>query len=288
MTTKLLFLPSMVTLALVLSFVLLFSIVSSFELKHTILQNRRISQGFHHHQQLYSRPKGYSGNVILSSNETAANTNSGKGNQVYVRFSPLIGGPKFLPIHVEVMFLDYINTQKVNDDDGTTVEYLHRFDFLPAHPNDDATIMKLLSLQSVSGLVRHRILLPDNDFDEKSNIVLPIGDVNGGGGSKYSIVPSERIAALIGKNNDRREPRDEDVTSDFNFVFQLDMEVNDIVFTSKEGASTGTNSGAGAIPVRIPKQIETLLEEKNGMELHLLFNNCYTFALDVLKSLKTV
>ncbi len=279
---------SSIALASVLTF------ASSFELTATSLQNRRIPEGCHSHgSQAFS---SMSENVMVSRSATGGSGevdllfNGGIGrkgksfnnpSRVYLRFSPLVGGPKFLPIHVEVMFLDY------QEKDDTPYEILHRFDFLPAHPNDERTIINLLSLRSVPGLVRHRILVSEsnekNVFDE--NISFEGGTSNG----QIVSVPSERIAALIGKKDEFEggkfnrdcsgdgKSETDDVTSAFNIVFQLsNMNVNDIKFTVKEGV----------VPVRIPQEVDILLEEKNGMELHLLFNNCYVFALDVLKSLK--
>ena len=83
-------------------------------------------------------------------------------SRFYLRFSPFVGGPAFLPIHVEVMFLDYTYVTK----EDAPLEILHRFDFLPAYPNDKSTVLNLFSLQSVPGLVRHQILVGECDEHE--------------------------------------------------------------------------------------------------------------------------
>ena len=87
---------------------------------------------------------------------------------VYARFSPLIGGPSFLPIHVEIMLHAPSQNIKVERDlvsgieneinstdfEGKDCEYLYRFDFLPSNPKDPTTIQRLISLQGVPGKVR--------------------------------------------------------------------------------------------------------------------------------------
>ena len=102
----------------------------------------------------------------------------GKGDtntHVYLRFSPLVGGPPFLPLHVEVIFV-------VNNDDSTATMQtrsldtvyirngisfssiplfkksmiFHRFDFLPENPTDPSTLARLFAFQSVPGTVRCR------------------------------------------------------------------------------------------------------------------------------------
>ena len=65
---------------------------------------------------------------------------------IYLRFSPLIGGPRFLPAHVEVML--------ANESTGS----LHRYDFVPANPTDPKTLATLLTLRSVPGVLRCRVV----------------------------------------------------------------------------------------------------------------------------------
>lgn len=65
---------------------------------------------------------------------------------IYLRFSPLIGGPRFLPAHVEVML--------ANESTGS----LHRYDFVPANPTDPKTLTTLLTLRSVPGVLRCRVV----------------------------------------------------------------------------------------------------------------------------------
>lgn len=94
---------------------------------------------------------------------------------IFLRFSPLIGGPPFLPLHVEVIvaveedfssklvgqYSDTIFIRRVNTLSsipffrGSSTR-LHRFDFLPEKPTDVATTVRLVSLRSVPGRVRYR------------------------------------------------------------------------------------------------------------------------------------
>jgi hypothetical protein len=85
------------------------------------------------------------------------------GLGLYLRFSPLIGGPRFAPVHVEVMLAD----------EST----LHRFDFVPADATDPTTLAMLLTLRSVPGILRYRVVegssssarTDDNDEDAISS-----------------------------------------------------------------------------------------------------------------------
>ena len=83
----------------------------------------------------------------------------GPSLDVFLRFSPLIGGPKFAPLHVEVMIKkrqsdsDAFNRSTPNEEN-----VLHRFDFVPSSPTDPRTLGQLLTFRSVPGLVRYRTL----------------------------------------------------------------------------------------------------------------------------------
>jgi hypothetical protein len=55
---------------------------------------------------------------------------------------PLIGGPKFAPLHVQVVVLDQENAK-------------HRFDFIPQDATKPETLTRILSLQAVPGNLRY-------------------------------------------------------------------------------------------------------------------------------------
>lgn len=102
----------------------------------------------------------------------------------FLRFSPLIGGPPFLPLHVEVIFavedancsekikskMDTVYVTKNNNLSSTPILnnlLLHRFDFLPENPTDPSTLARLSTLQGVPGRVRHRTC--DQRYSEEPN-----------------------------------------------------------------------------------------------------------------------
>jgi len=103
------------------------------------------------------------------------------GHAVYLRFSPLIGGPRWLPLHVAVL----VDTRDEASDGGERDEAeaergggraaaerrgaggggddddddaLLCWDFLPAAPTEPATLARLATLRAVPGVVRERRL----------------------------------------------------------------------------------------------------------------------------------
>lgn len=116
--------------------------------------------------------------------------------RVFLRCSPLIGGPSVLPLHVEVILAEDVDTTRRSIDDTiyirktndlthltNTYPQLHRFDFLPVNPKDPSTVVSLATFQSVPGKLRHRYYNTQNitSTDTTSadgrgvTIVLPIG-----------------------------------------------------------------------------------------------------------------
>ena len=92
---------------------------------------------------------------------------------IFLRFSPLIGGPAFLPLHVEVILavedacsektetiMDTVHVRKDSRLSSTPFltdfSQLHRFDFLPVNPTDTSTLVRLVSLRGVPGRLRYR------------------------------------------------------------------------------------------------------------------------------------
>lgn len=225
------------------------------------------------------------------------NFDTEQSTQIFLKFSPLVGVPSIIPIHVEVMILNSINKRSTMNDMNTngsdgiwpSFRCLHRIDFLPAEPTKESTILKLITLQSVPGLIRHRILISsDHDDGDANSFKISTGNNKKDEGEKhYSIVQKERIDAIIGKKRflddtgvfDHHNERNDmkiDNSSSLNFVFEISNVGN-----------TQVNCEAGnSIPIQIPEKIQILLEERKGKDLHLLFYNCYSFSLDVLKALK--
>ena len=61
---------------------------------------------------------------------------------VFLQFSPLVGGPQFLSIHSAIVLENF--------DKSTSI----RFDFLPKDASNPNVLLKLITFQSVPGLVR--------------------------------------------------------------------------------------------------------------------------------------
>ena len=74
---------------------------------------------------------------------------------MFLRLSPLVGGPKFLRVHTALF---------VEDDNE-----LVGFDFLPREPTDPETLRKLVTMQTCPGQVRELRSVLDDTF-------LPLGN----------------------------------------------------------------------------------------------------------------
>lgn len=141
-----------------------------------------------HHSLLKQRSSSFA--VILQAASAAATTNyesspvTNDNISIFLRFSPLVGGPPFLPLHVEVLLVhasssigieeqkQQINHLLQHPYDATpsnTYFDIHRFDFLPQNPRDGDTIVRLLQLKSVRGNVRYRYIHVDRDGLLQSN-----------------------------------------------------------------------------------------------------------------------
>ena len=207
--------------------------------------------------------------------------------QFFVRFSPLIGGPN-IPLHVEVMMLKSITpcsriSDYDNDSDETknidktgNMQCLHRFDFIPLEPTKKSTIQKLITLQSVPGRLRHRILINEDmeDVSKNSRIVTSNDDCN------QIIVSNERLCELTRNYNCKNS----DESSSSSIVFQISNSSNRVMISSK---NYDDNDFVHDL-VQIPPEIQKLFHEKKDVELNLLFYNCYSFAWNVLQSFKLV
>ena len=177
--------------------------------------------------------------------------------QVFARFSPLVGGPSLLPIHAEIMILDSDNSSEIsgianNVDGGCSV--VHRIDFVPKDPEDPNTILKLLTMQNVPGTVRHRKFASGSSFQNRAFL----------NSDEINFVPKKRIERLLTTNSSMEK---------VSIVFPL----GEIILNEDQRLVDS---------VRSPRCIVEFVDKKNGMELNLLRNNCYSFALDILSCLK--
>ena len=127
-----------------------------------------------------TKVSSYSSTTVQSSKYSSSElVSGGDTTNIFLRFSPLIGGPPFLPLHVEVIlgmasnnsyaeFMDKkIYVRRTNNLSFLKehATQLHRFDFLPMNPTDPSTISRLLTLRSVPAKVRHRIVQSSNNVD---------------------------------------------------------------------------------------------------------------------------
>ena len=215
-----------------------------------------LRQGNNRSANTYSKVKVKAKYLVPQDHITNSSSSSlSAAVQIFARFSPLIGGPPLLPIHAEVMILETDrnsgDASTAHEEDGCSV--VHRLDFIPKYPEDLGTIISLFTMQNVPGIVRHRKFASGSLF-RKTNLL----------DSDINIVPDKRIQSLMTTN--------------------LSMENFSIVLPL--GETVIKNDQRVMDIVRSPRCIVELVDKKNGMELNLLRNNCYSFTFDVLSSLK--
>jgi hypothetical protein len=148
----------------------------------SLCRSRQLS---YHHRMTH----GSISSSMQVSDEDDRKRGDGDSTYVYLRFSPLVGGPTFLPLHVEVIIVTRIlQAQKMDtvyirsDTSFSSIPFyadsliFHRFDFLPEKPTDPTTLARLFSLQCVPGTVRQR-RIPQLDGSDDERI--PNTDRNG-------------------------------------------------------------------------------------------------------------
>ena len=187
----------------------------------------------------------------------------GPSLDVFLRFSPLIGGPKFAPLHVEVMIKkresdsDAFNRSTPNEEN-----VLHRFDFVPSSPTDPRTLGQLLTFRSVPGLVRYRTL------------EIRGGEGNRGGGSvrdDESFGRSQEFKEIVSlpSLSDDTGPKRRVVVGRNGLSFLLrsiDMADSDCASEVISGA----------------EQFVRSYQQERG-KLSVLGNSCYVFAFDLMR-----
>lgn len=90
----------------------------------------------------------------------ASSSNNNKTTEkieMILQTSPLIGGPPWLPLHVQ-LFLVWIEYDDDHDDDETTISCCCRgwygWDFVPVRATEFQTLRRLLTLQNTTGVIR--------------------------------------------------------------------------------------------------------------------------------------
>lgn len=160
---------------------------------------------------------------------------------IYLRFSPLIGGPRFLPAHVEVMLAH----------EGS----LHRYDFVPANPTDPKTLATLLTLRSVPGVLRCRVV------DGSSSTRQPVTDDE----DALSSRPGE-LRMILAKTAREGGGGGNIIRGENGISFRL--------------AFVASADSSGLIS---KADIFTQQYQRERGELNLLTNSCYVFAYDLLQ-----
>jgi len=162
---------------------------------------------------------------------------------LYLRFSPLIEGPRFAPVHVEVML--------ANESTST----LHRFDFVPANPTDPKTLRMLLTLRSVPGILRCRV-------------------VEGSSSSALPVVADDDDGDAISSPGELRTILANTSTNGGNII----KGKNGITFRLASVESSGDSSALISEAETFTQQFQ--LERGN---LNLLTNSCFTYAYELLQ-----
>ena len=189
-----------------------------------------------------------------------------EGNvQVFLRFSPLIGGPP-IPLHVEVILAEDAGKHKDNiesKEEGSTIyirktnnlasmaflntyRQLHRLDFLPQNPTDPSTVIRLASFQSVTGKLRHRtysknITAPSDAKQDGRGItvLLPVGSI--ATEKKNGVTSSNVISTALEFTNSRRDNVYDDLRiilgkNCLSFAVDLLLELNNVYGIKRVGS----------------------------------------------------
>ena len=171
---------------------------------------------FHNHHMSAST-------LVLSQSTFATESIDAEGANahIFLRFSPLIGGPSFLPLHVEVIIavearnsneemnqnMNTIYIRRSNNISSTSFLkeqlVLHRFDFLPEKPTDPVSLSRLVTLRSVPARVRHRSYISNSNnmqTDDMNGVDKSIENQDGKGITILIPVGSIPSSAYDGEN----------------------------------------------------------------------------------------
>jgi hypothetical protein len=170
--------------------------------------------------------------------------------------SPLIGGPSWLPLHIKVLFE---SKDLISPDRATIFSLYHQWDLIPINPTTTSTIKKLTSLQYVPAQIRYRVYTNLQSNNEKtssqellSTIVYDAETLDG---------MSENIITLIG---DRIES----------------METTSLL--CQENILMDSRYHEDQRLMRKAHEFCQLYMLRNNMQIHLIMNNCWTFAFQLM------
>ena len=175
--------------------------------------------------------------------------------QVFLRFSPLIGGPP-IPLHVEVILAEDERRDNIESkEEGSTIyvrktnnlasmaflntyRQLHRLDFLPKNPTEPSTVIRLASFQSVPGKLRHRTYSKNTtaSSDAKQDgrgitVILPVGSIPCE--KKNGVTSSNIVSTALEFTNERRDNVYDDLRillgkNCLSFAVDLLLELNNV------------------------------------------------------------
>lgn len=172
--------------------------------------------------------------------------------RIHLEASPLIGGPSWLPLHVKVV----VERPFVNDTAAFSLR--HKWDLIPVNATSEATLQQLLLLRTVPSQIRYRLYSSVHDVDEK--IQLP-----------------ELLLSIVYDSNTLQE-----MSHDFLLTVNKFFEAQ----TLSERCSTPEVYVKDETQRRQPKlqQVHDFCLSylhQTRMELHLITNNCWRFALQL-------
>eukprot|EP00565_Helicotheca_tamesis_P001043 CAMPEP_0185738894 /NCGR_PEP_ID=MMETSP1171-20130828/34123_1 /TAXON_ID=374046 /ORGANISM="Helicotheca tamensis, Strain CCMP826" /LENGTH=241 /DNA_ID=CAMNT_0028410279 /DNA_START=19 /DNA_END=744 /DNA_ORIENTATION=- len=207
-----------------------------------------------------------------------------QSGNVFVRFSPLIGGPSFLPLHCEVLLL--APPPPANEEEENTI-LIHRFDFLPKEPTRAETLSSLLSLQSVPGMVRQRTLnIPSSSWKEIDRQ----NDNDDDDSPLLSMAFPVENAIQAARTSDT-STYDETTTEERfrrGYTFCLGRKQIRMI-QSSNNAETSCSSLLSS-PTEMISEAQSYsqtFQSQNG-QLHILYNSCFNYAFGLIQNLRHI
>jgi hypothetical protein len=164
-----------------------------------------------------------------------------------IETSPLIGGPSWLPLHVKVVLRNK--------------QMYHQWDLIPIDATNSTTLQKLVTLQAVPAQIRHRTYatgtsMLQNSFHDQLS-------------SQYELIRTNIYNAdtlLEMSNNNYMNSNDNFVPNEERSVLRQELDHIDV----KHPHVLHAHHFCRSFMVR------------TNMELHLLWNNCWTFAVQLI------
>lgn len=159
--------------------------------------------------------------------------------------SPLIGGPSWLPLHVKVVLQNK--------------ELYHQWDLIPIDATNTTTLQNLVTLQHVPAQIRHRIFamrISQNDIASSSLQQQELLHTN-----IYSADTLEEFSDNEHMSRDFTAESKQKIDS-------MNLDMNDI--------------DKDQLYIELAHHFCQSFAVRTNMELHLVWNNCWTFALQLV------